>query len=139
MRFGILAATIRLLQNLEPPTSRIAWTAGMQIVVGVLEASTIGLLVPLLSLLTGSESKASGALLATLFRVTGPIERTTALVVLAALILGVIATKNIMLYVAARYAAETSFCIASSTLLLTCSSATPPVKSAQRCCPRRRV
>jgi subfamily B ATP-binding cassette protein MsbA len=105
MRFGILSATVRLLRKLELSNARIAWTAGMQVVVGLLEASTVGLLVPLLSLLTGSDSKASNALLSALYRVTGPIERTTAVIVLAAVILGLIATKNLTQYAAARYAA----------------------------------
>lgn len=105
MRFGTLSATVRLLRKLELSNARIAWTAGMQIVVGILEASTVGLLVPLLSLLTGADSKASNALLSALYRVTGPIERTTAVIALAVVILGLIATKNVMQYVAARYAA----------------------------------
>lgn len=105
MRFGILSATVRLLRKLELSNARIAWTAGMQIVVGILEASTVGLLVPLLSLLTGSDSKASNTLLSALYRVTGPIERTTAVIVLAVVILGLIAAKNLTQYAAGRYAA----------------------------------
>lgn len=102
--FASVQATTRLLKQLEIRTSRVVWTVLLQVGVGVLEASTVGFLVPLLSLLTGAQSNASDAMLSQLWRVTGPTSRTASVALLAFAILALVALKNVLQYVAARYA-----------------------------------
>lgn len=102
--FASLRPTARLLKQLELRTSRMVWTVMLQVGVGVLEGSTVGFLIPLLSLLTGAQSDASDVMLSLLSRVTGPISRTASVALLALAILTLVALKNVLQYVAARYA-----------------------------------
>jgi subfamily B ATP-binding cassette protein MsbA len=104
--FASLGASLRLLKRLEVRPARLIWTVMLQVGVGILEASTVGFLVPLLSLLTGAHSDASDAMLRHLSAVTGPLGRTAAVALLAVAILGLVLLKNLLQYVSARYASR---------------------------------
>lgn len=90
------AAVWRLLRRLRP--SRLGALAALftLLLAGALEASSVGVLVPLLSSLTGE--KPADPFSGLLARLAPDLDRGGAVVLFAALALGLIASKNIVFY-----------------------------------------
>jgi ABC-type multidrug transport system fused ATPase/permease subunit len=102
---GPFASTVRLLKRLRVSPWRCAGAVLLMLLVGALEAATIGLLVPLLSMLTGQHGSGVSRVESALERLGGHTRTNQVLAVAAAIWLVVVA-KNVIAYLAATSASR---------------------------------
>lgn len=91
----------RLARHLQPSRPRMLLTASLLLASGALEGATVGLLVPLLGMLTGAMGSSS-----TLIPIIGPlfdsVDEGVRIPLIGASILGLVALKNVLSYFGSR-------------------------------------
>jgi subfamily B ATP-binding cassette protein MsbA len=95
--FGALASTIHLLKRLRVSVWRSALTIALMLLVGGLEAATVGMLVPLLSMLTGKRGSGVG-LVEDVLHHLGVQARSDQVLAVSIAIWLVVLAKNLMNY-----------------------------------------
>src|SRR5688572_3139167 len=91
------SAVRELLRRLHVPKSRIALTTIVMLVGGAVEGATVGMLVPLLTMLTGKDSPAAG-FITHLLPFLSSLERIPQVLVLAGCLFLLVTLKNVLGY-----------------------------------------